>query len=91
MGTRTTKTITTTLPQDELAALDRVRDRQHLTRAEAVREAIRWYVGAMRELPPAEEALPDEVEAIRLGEEEFARGECHRLEDVLYVLGRSTK
>src|SRR5206468_411450 len=92
MRTRTKRTaVATSLPQDELAELDRLRERQHLTRAEAVREAIRWYVGVMRQLPPAETALPDEIEAIRQGEEEFARGECRRLEDVLHALGRSAE
>ena len=91
MKSRTRKTsIATSLPQEELAALDRVRERQQLTRAEAVREAIRWYVGMMRQLPPAEEPSPDEVEAMRRGEEEFGRSECRRLEDVLHELGRTT-
>jgi hypothetical protein len=55
MPTQAKKTVATTLPHDELAALDRVRDRQRPSRAGVVREAIRWYVGAMRHLPAAEE------------------------------------
>ena len=82
------KTVATTLPDDELAALDRVRERKNLSRAEVVREAIRWYVGAMRHLPAAEEPSPDEIEAIREGEEEFVSGKTRRLEDVLHELGR---
>jgi hypothetical protein len=39
---------------------------------------------------PAEEPLPDEIEAIRLGEAEFARGKCRRLEDVQRELGLPT-
>ena len=31
----------------------------------------------------AEEPLPGELEAIREGEEEFAQGKTHRLDDVL--------
>ena len=91
MTSSTKKIVTTTLPADELAELDRVRERQSLSRAEAVREAIRWYIGAIGRLPPAEDPLPDEVEAIRLGEEELARGECRRLEDVQRELGLPTK
>jgi hypothetical protein len=91
MATRTKKTVTTTLQVDELAELDRVRGAQSLSRAEALREAIRWYIAAIGRLPPAQEPLPDEVEAIRLGEEEFAHGECRRLEDIQRELGLPTK
>ncbi len=91
MTTHTKKTITVTLPQEELAELDRLREQQQISRSEALREAIRWYIGAMRRLPPAEDPLPDEVEAIRRGEEEFARGECRRLEDIQHELGLPTK
>jgi predicted DNA-binding protein len=82
------KTVATTLPNDELAALDRVRKERHQSRAEIVRDAIRWYVGAVRHLPPAEEPSPDELRAIREGEEEFASGKTRRLDDVLHELGR---
>ena len=91
MSRETRRTVTTTLFADELAELDRVRRRESLSRAEAVREAIRWYIGAVHRLPPAEEPTPDEIEAIRLGEEEFARGECRRLEDIQRELGLPTK
>jgi metal-responsive CopG/Arc/MetJ family transcriptional regulator len=91
MKTSTKKTVATTLPQEELAALDRMRERQHLSRAEAVREAIRWYISSIGRRPPAEDPTPDEIEAIRLGQEEFARGECRRLEDVQHELGLPTK
>ncbi len=91
MATRTKKTITASLPQEELAELDRVRERQHLTRSQAVREAVRWYVGAMRRLPPPEEPLPDEIEALREAEEEFARGAGRPLRAVLHDLERHTK
>jgi metal-responsive CopG/Arc/MetJ family transcriptional regulator len=91
MKTAAKKTVTTSLPQAELAELDRVSERQHLTRAEAVREAVRWYVATMRRLPPAEDPAPDEIAAIQRGEAEFARGKCRGLEDVLHDLGRITK
>ena len=41
--------------------------------------------------PAAEEPLPGELEAIREGEEEFARGETRRLDDVQHELGLPTK
>ena len=87
MTVQTKKTIRTLLPESELAELDRVRERQRLTRTEAVRAAIRWYVGTVGSLPPAEDATPEEIEAIRRGEEEFARGETRRLEDVQHEPG----
>ncbi len=85
------KTLTTTLPPDELAEFDRVCDRQSLSRSQALREAIRWYIGAMRSLPPAEEPSPDEIEAIRRGKEQIARGEYIRLEDLQRELGLPTE
>jgi hypothetical protein len=75
--------ITTSLQAEERDALDRVRERQDLSRSQAVRQAVRWYVGAMRRLPPAEEPLPDELQALREAEEEFARGGGRPLRDVL--------
>jgi metal-responsive CopG/Arc/MetJ family transcriptional regulator len=88
MPSRARKTVATTLPDEEFAALDRVRKQRSQSRAEVVRDAIRWYVGAVRHLPVAEEPSPDEIEAIREGEEEFARGKTRRLEDVLHELER---
>ena len=91
MTTRTKRTITTSLPDEELDELDRVRERQNLSRSEALRQAVRWYVGAMRHLPPAAEPLPDELEALREAEEEFARGGGRPLRDVLRGLDRRPK
>ena len=76
MSTRRKKTVTVSLPQEELVALDRARKRDNLTRAQALREAIRRYVSqdSNREIP-IEDALPDEIEAIEKGQAEIARGE----------------
>jgi predicted transcriptional regulator len=79
------------LPVDELAELDRVRERQDLSRAEAIREAIRWYVGAIGRLPSGEDPSQDEIDAIREGEAEFASGETRRLKDVQNELGLPTR
>ena len=81
----------TTLLPEELVEFDRVRERRSLSRSQAVREAIRWYIGAMRSLPPAEDPLPDEIEAIRRGKEQIARGEYVRLEDLQRELGLPTE
>ena len=75
--------IATSLPEEELAELDRVREQQRLTRSQVLRQAVRWYVGAMRHLPPPEEPLPDEIEALREAEAEFARGGGRQLRAVL--------
>jgi metal-responsive CopG/Arc/MetJ family transcriptional regulator len=91
MTPRAKKTITTTLPPEELAEFDRVRERQSLSRSQALREAIRWYIRAMRSLPPAENPTPDEIEAIRRGKEQIRRGEYVRLEDLQRELGLPTK
>lgn len=37
-------TIATSLPVDELRELDRMRRGQGVSRAEAVRDAVRWYL-----------------------------------------------
>ena len=68
MTTRT-KTIATSLPDEELDQFDRLRERQNLSRSQALRQAVRWYVGAMRRVPAVEEPLPDELEALREAEE----------------------
>jgi Ribbon-helix-helix protein, copG family len=83
--------VTTSLPVNELAELDRVSERQDLSRAEAVRAAIRWYIGAIGRLPPAAKPSRKELEAIRAGETEFSLGEARRLEDVQDELGLPTK
>jgi hypothetical protein len=63
------KTVSTSLFEDELEALDRVRECQQLSRAEAVREAVRWYTSARcARFPPTEDPLPDEVEGINQGQ-----------------------
>ena len=83
MTVGTKKTITMSLPDEELAELDRLRERQNLSRSEALRQAMRWYIGVMRHLPSPEEPLPDELEALREAEAEFARGGGRALRDVL--------
>jgi hypothetical protein len=45
----------------------------------------------MRRLPPPEEPLPDEVDALREAEAEFARGGGRPLRAVLHDLERRSK
>ena len=92
MSTRTKKTVAVSLPQEELVALDRVRKRDNLTRAQALREAIRRYVwqDSDRKIP-VEDALPDEIEAIEEGQAQIARGEYILLDDLKHEMGRTPK
>ena len=83
MASRAKTTVTTSLPPEELKQLDQVRERQKLSRSQALRQAVRWYIGAMRRLPPAEDPLPDELQALREAEQEIARGGGGPLRDVL--------
>ena len=91
MATESRKTVTTSLPQGELAEFDRIRGEYNLTRSQALREAVRLYLVAMHRLPAPEEPLPDEVEALREAREEFARGGGRGLRAVLYDVERRTK
>ncbi|HKA53603.1 MAG TPA: CopG family transcriptional regulator [Candidatus Binatia bacterium] len=87
MSTRTKKTVAISLLPEEVVALDRVRQRDNLTRAEALREAIRRYVSqdSDRQIP-VEDALPDEIEAIEEGQAQIARGEYVLLDDLKHEM-----
>jgi hypothetical protein len=91
MATPGKKTITTSLSDDEVAEFDRIREVHNLTRSQALREAVRRYLATMRHLPAPEDPLPDEVEALREAEEEFARGGGRQLRAVLNDLERRPK
>ena len=92
MSTPTKKTVTISLPQEELVALDRAHKRDNRTRAQALREAIRRYVrqDSDRKIP-VEDALPDEIEAIEEGQAQIARGEYVLLDDLKHEMGRPPK
>jgi hypothetical protein len=70
MSARTKKTVATSLSPGEVLLLDRVRKRDNLSRAQALREAIRGCVSrdAKRQIL-VEDALPDEIEAIEEGQQ----------------------
>jgi hypothetical protein len=50
-----------------------------------------WEAGRIVLTPMAEEPLPGDLEALDQAEEEFARGETRRIDDILHGLGRKTK
>jgi metal-responsive CopG/Arc/MetJ family transcriptional regulator len=83
------KTVTISLPPQLVAELDRVREREHRTRSEILHDALRRYIriAERSRMIPVEDALPEEIEAIRRADEEYARGECVRLEDLQRELG----
>jgi len=91
MTTARKKTLTVSLPESELAEFDRIREQHNLTRSQALREALRRYLAAMDRLPPPEEPLPDEIQALQEANEEFARGGGRELRAVLHDLERRTK
>jgi Arc/MetJ-type ribon-helix-helix transcriptional regulator len=84
MGTSKTKTVAVTLPEPLVDDLDRIRKRRHLTRSELMREALRRYITVTErsDTISVEDPLPEEIEAMRRANEEYARGECVRLEDL---------
>jgi hypothetical protein len=92
MSTRTKKIVTTSLRPEELVALDRIRKRDNLTRAEALHETIRRYVSQDSDRKiPAEDALPDEIQAIEQGQAQIGRGEYVLLDDLKHEMGRPPK
>ena len=89
MSKRTTRTLTISLPPPMVEELDRVRRREHRTRSELVREALRQYVAAserMRRIPVAD-AEQGEEKAARQGRQAIARGEFITLDDLLHEMG----
>ena len=89
MCTRNMKTVTISLPPQLVAELDRVREHEHRTRSEIVRDALRRYITVAERgrMIPVEDALPEEIEAMRRADEDYASGECVRLEDLQHELG----
>ncbi len=54
--------ITASLPPEDLAELDQVCRQQRVDRAEAVHEAVCWYIGREGDLPPVDDPDADEIE-----------------------------
>ena len=86
MATRPKQTVATTLSQEDVAVLDRVRREEKLSRAGLAREAILQYIaGAIRRIPIVDPE-PGELEAIARGEAAIAHGEYVTLEELLHDL-----
>ena len=60
-----------------------VRKREHRTRSELVREALRTYFARL----PVVEVSSTEKKALRRGRGEFKRGEYVELDQLLYAVG----
>lgn len=86
------RTVSVTIPGDLLPELDETARRQGRSRSSLVREALQVYLCAGRgRTIPLDDAQPDEVDAIKRGRKEFARGEFIRLADLQHELGLPTK
>ena len=62
-------------------------DRLYLT--QQLPSLIVW--GDRDRMIPVEDALPEEIAAMRRADEEYARGECVRLDDLQHELGLNTR
>jgi predicted transcriptional regulator len=93
MRPRTTKSLTISLPPGMVADLDRIRLRERRTRSELLREALRHYmaIADTGQAMPEADAQKGEINAIRRGREDFARGETISLEALQNELGLPTR
>ncbi len=93
MSTRNTKTVRISLPPQLWPNSTVCGEREHRTRSEILSEALRRYITVAERdrMIPVEDALPEEIEAMHRADEEYARGECVRLEDLQPELGLRTR
>jgi len=85
---RTTSTLTISLPPAMLAQLERVRKAEHRTRSELLREALRTYFSIR---VPEIAATPAELRAIRRGRAAVGRGDYVTLDQLRDELGSSSR
>jgi predicted transcriptional regulator len=83
-----TKRVSVSIPEDMLPLIDAAARRDHRSRSEWIQEALLVHLvrSGTSDIPNTE-PLPDEIAAVRRGEDEFARGEFVRLDDVQHDLG----
>jgi metal-responsive CopG/Arc/MetJ family transcriptional regulator len=82
------KMISVSIPEEMLPEIDSAARKEHRSRSELIREAVRRYLSPERgRILPVDEAQRDEIEAIERGRAEFARGEFIRLDDLQRELG----
>ncbi len=84
------KMISVSLPAEMLPEIDSVARREHRSRSELIREALRRYLDAGRVIP-VDSAGPDEAAAAARGRAEFARGNFVRLDDLQRELGLTSR
>lgn len=84
-----TAKVTISLPEEMLKAADSAGLREHRTRSELMREALRWYlrIGAL----PVEESTAEERAAIARGRVEHAQGATISLADLKHDLAARTR
>jgi len=88
----TAKMISVSLPEEMLPEIDSVARKEHRSRSELIREALRRYLSeAGARLIPVDEANADEVEAVARGRQDFKRGQFVRLDDLQHELGLPTR
>jgi Arc/MetJ-type ribon-helix-helix transcriptional regulator len=88
----TAKMISVSLPEEMLPEIDSVARKEHRSRSELIREALRRYLAAEGgRMIPLDDAQSDEVKSIARGRQEFKRGEFVRLEDLQRELGLPTR
>jgi len=86
------KMISVSIPEEMLPEIDNAARKEHRSRSELIREALRRYLSADRSrMLPIDDAQRDEIEAIERGRADFARGEFIRLEYLQRELGLSAE
>ncbi|MAG12521.1 hypothetical protein CL630_01785 [bacterium] len=81
-----TKNLSITLPTTMLKIVDRASKKEHRTRSEFIREAIRLYMGKSLH---ATTTSAEEARALKQGRAEYARGEFITLENLFNEVDNS--
>ncbi|MBF0356492.1 MAG: ribbon-helix-helix protein, CopG family [Alphaproteobacteria bacterium] len=96
---RSTATLSISLPPEMAKELTRIQKTEHRTRSELVREALRVYIrqADQRSLAeriaalPIDEPTDDERDAIRKGRAELAKGQSTPLSSLRHELRRTSR
>lgn len=76
------KNVSITLPEPMVDLVDKAAEKEHRTRSEFVRQALRLYLQGI----PVEEATPDEVAAMKRGKTEIRKGAVVTLDQLRHEL-----
>jgi len=85
---RTRQTMTISLPPQMAREVERARKAEHRTRSELIREALRTYLS---DRFPVVRASAAELQALRRGRREHARGEYVTLDELLHAMGSTRR